>query len=59
MPFKQARLSVIPPKVDLSKVCIKNAHFGGLLSNIFCLRMKKTSYVYPLGKTDSYCRVWG
>lgn len=33
--------------------------FFELLSNILCLIMKKTSYVYPLGKTDGYCRVWG
>lgn len=59
MPFKQARLYVRAQKVDLGKVGIKNAHLLGLLSNILCLRMKKTSYVYPLGKTDGYCMVWG
>lgn len=30
-----------------------------MFSNILCLRMKKTSYVYPSGKTDGYCRVQG
>lgn len=59
MPFKQARLYIRPQKADLNKVCIKNAHLLGLLSNILCLRMKKTSYVCHLGKTDGYCRVWG
>lgn len=35
----------------------KNTYILGLFSNILCLRMKKTIYVYPLGKTDGYCRV--
>lgn len=59
MSFKQARLYVRPQKIVLSKVCIKMHIFFELLSNILCLIMKKTSYVYPLGKTDGYCRVWG